>query len=70
MTRQSLTMTIDEAGELLGVSRNSAYQAARKGEIPVIRIGKRMLVPRAEFERMLNPSRAAGSGEGKETATA
>ena len=41
------TMTIAEASEVLGVSRNKAYEAARRGQIPVIRIGKRLLVPRA-----------------------
>ena len=47
------TMTITEASEVLGVSRNKAYEAARRGQIPVIRIGKRLLVPRAALERML-----------------
>ena len=32
---------------------NAAYEAARKGEIPVIRIGKRVLVPRLALERLL-----------------
>ena len=47
------TLTITEASEALGVSRNKAYEAARRGEIPTIRIGKRILVPVAAFERML-----------------
>jgi excisionase family DNA binding protein len=50
---QKATLTVDEAAGILGVSRNSAYQAAHAGELPVIRIGKRMLVPRLAFERML-----------------
>jgi excisionase family DNA binding protein len=52
------TYTVDEAAGMLGVSRNSAYQAARAGELPVIRIGKRLLVPRHAFEKMLagNPT--------------
>ena len=47
------TYTIDEVARALGVNRNSAYQAARIGELPVIRIGRRLLVPRVAFERML-----------------
>jgi excisionase family DNA binding protein len=47
------TMTITEASHALGVSRNKAYEAARRGEIPTIKIGKRILVPVAAFERML-----------------
>jgi excisionase family DNA binding protein len=48
-----LTISVTEAGERLGVSRNLAYQAARSGEIPTVRIGHRLLVPIAAFERLL-----------------
>ncbi|AWN49477.1 helix-turn-helix domain-containing protein [Methylobacterium currus] len=48
------TITIEEAGRQLGLSRNSAYQAAGRGEIPTIRIGRRLLVPLIAFERMLD----------------
>jgi excisionase family DNA binding protein len=48
------TLTVVEAGEILGISRSSAFQAASNGELPVIRIGKRLLVPRAALERMLD----------------
>lgn len=47
-------MTVPEAGQKLGISRNSAYQAAREGQIPTIRIGRRLLVPVAAFERFLD----------------
>ena len=49
----ALTMTVVEAAKRLGVGRNQAYEAARRGEIPVIRIGKRLVVPLAAFERMM-----------------
>jgi len=45
--------SIDEAARILGISRGGAYQAAKRGEIPIIRIGKRLLVPTAALERML-----------------
>jgi len=48
------TITVPEAGARLGIGRNAAYEAARRGEIPVIRIGKRMVVPLFAFERMLS----------------
>ncbi len=51
-------LTVPEAGEQLGLSRNSAYEAARRGDIPTIRIGKLLLVPKAAFDRLL-------SGDGK-----
>ena len=48
-----LTISVPEAGRRLGIGRNTAYEAARQGQLPVIRIGKRMVVPIAAFEAML-----------------
>ena len=50
---QPLTISVPEAGRRLGIGRNTAYEAARLGQLPVIRIGKRMVVPIAAFEAML-----------------
>ena len=36
------THTIDEAAKELGIGRNQAYAAARRGELPTIQIGKRI----------------------------
>ncbi len=52
-TTEARTYTIEEAAKLLGIGRNHAYEAAKRGEIPVIRIGKRMLVPKAALDRLL-----------------
>jgi excisionase family DNA binding protein len=46
-------VTLNEAAVILGISRGSAYEAAKRGEIPTIRIGRRLLVPLAALERML-----------------
>ena len=54
MRGECMTVSVEEAGEILGCSRNTAYEAVRRGEIPVIRIGKRLLVPKAALERLLN----------------
>jgi excisionase family DNA binding protein len=51
---ESATMTVVEAAHHLGIGRNQAYEAAKRGEIPVIKIGKRLLVPRAALDRLLN----------------
>lgn len=50
------TYTVDEVAELLGLSRNSAYVAARANKlpVPVIRVGRRMLVSRAALDRFLD----------------
>ena len=54
MNEKKLTMTIDEAGVLLGIGRSLAYQMAHNGQLPVIRMGKRYLVSRKAFEAMLD----------------
>jgi Helix-turn-helix domain len=46
--------TVEEAGKILGISRASAFAAANRGDIPTIRIGKRLIVPRRGLERMLD----------------
>jgi excisionase family DNA binding protein len=48
------TYKIEEVGKLLGIGRNQAYDAAKRGDFPVIRLGKRVLVPKAPFDRFLD----------------
>jgi excisionase family DNA binding protein len=56
----SLVMTVPEAGQMLGLSRNASYAAATRGELPTIRIGKLLRVPKAAFHRMLElPAKAS-----------
>lgn len=52
MTKQ--TYTIPEAAKILGVGRSAAYEAARQGQIPIVKIGKRKLVPKVALERLLD----------------
>lgn len=52
---ERLTVTVEEAARMLGISRNSAFEAARRGDIPTLRIGRRLLVPKAALERLLDP---------------
>jgi Helix-turn-helix domain len=47
--------TVEEAGEILGISRCSAYAAAKSGDLPTIQIGRRKIVPRRGLERKLDP---------------
>jgi len=47
------TVNVEEAGQILGIGRNSAYEAVRRGEIPAIKIGKLLRVPVVALERML-----------------
>ena len=48
-----LCITVPEAAEMLGISRNFAYELVKRGQLPVIRFGKRLIIPRAALERML-----------------
>src|SRR5690349_7306650 len=48
-----LVYTVTEAGRFLGLGRNAAYAAAQRGDIPTIRIGRLLLVPKVPFHRML-----------------
>jgi excisionase family DNA binding protein len=47
--RQRATLTVPEAGQLLGIGRNQAYAAARAGQLPVLQLGGRLLVPTARL---------------------
>jgi excisionase family DNA binding protein len=51
----SPVLTVEEAGDFLRISRGSAYQAVRAGEIPSVRIGRRVLVPRHALLALLDP---------------
>jgi excisionase family DNA binding protein len=56
------TISIPEAGEIIGVSRNTAYELAKTGGIPTVKFGPRIRrVPVARFRRMINdePPKAA-----------
>jgi excisionase family DNA binding protein len=44
--QERLVYTVAEAGELLGISRAFAYELLARGELPVIRLGRRRLVPK------------------------
>jgi len=51
------TFTVEEAGQILGLGRNTAYALAKSGRLPTIRLGRRLLVPKAALDRLLeNPA--------------
>jgi excisionase family DNA binding protein len=54
-----VTLTVDEAAQLLGISRTLAFQAVRNGDIPAIRIRRRILVPVAQLNDLLLGSASA-----------
>ncbi len=54
-----LTITVERVGQLLGISRGLAYDLVRRGEIPAIRLGRRVVVPASAIEEILH-----GAAEG------
>jgi excisionase family DNA binding protein len=50
---EKLTMTIEEAGAALGLSRATAYKLAHDGTLPTIRLGRQLKVPKIQLERMM-----------------
>ena len=53
MAGERLTLTVDEAGRLLGISRALAYELVARGELPSLRLGRRIVIPRRALERMV-----------------
>jgi hypothetical protein len=47
------TTTVPLAGKAIGLSRNSSYEAAHRGEIPILQFGKRKVVPTAWLRQVL-----------------
>jgi hypothetical protein len=61
-TETELTISVPEAGKrYFGLCRGTSYIAAQRGEIPTIRIGRRVRVPVRAMERMLDK---ASEGDG------
>ena len=50
---QRMTVSVEQAAIILGISRGAAYEHARAGAIPTIRLGKRLLVPKVALEKLL-----------------
>lgn len=47
------TYSVPEVGKILGIGRSCAYEGVRTGRIPSIKIGRRVVVPRAVIRRMM-----------------
>ena len=56
---QALTLTIPQAAQLLGISVSKAYEAARAGELPTLRVGTRVLISRRRLEELIDGSATA-----------
>jgi excisionase family DNA binding protein len=59
---ERLVFTVAEAGELLGISRPFAYELVARGELPVIRLGRRRLVPKVALLALVAVELPKGAG--------
>jgi len=63
---EAWVISVPEAGRLIGCSRGSSYKLAREGVIPTIRLGRKLVVPRARFEAWVRGKGATSPSEGGE----
>jgi excisionase family DNA binding protein len=68
-TMKKLTFTVPEVGNILGIGRNLAYDSIRRNEIRAVRIGKRLVVPRSEIQRLLGEPTADMEPSGQDAGT-
>lgn len=58
-------ISVAEAARVLGLGRSAAYEAVRRGDIPHIRIGRRLLVPVARMRALLGETSRRGHEHGE-----
>ena len=46
-------LTVEEAAQVLRIGRGAAYEAVRRGDIPAVRVGRSLRVPRHQLDAML-----------------
>lgn len=63
-----LTMSVEQAAMALGISRGTCYEAVRSGQIPTVRLGRRLLVPVEALRALLKTTGDAG-GEQRRLST-
>lgn len=51
---QTLVLTVPEAAELLRIGRNTCYELVRRGEIPAVRLGRVIRIPRFALEQWIS----------------
>jgi len=59
MDQERMTLSVEEAAAMLGISRALAYELIRKGELPRLRLGRRVVVPRRALEEYVASAASA-----------
>ena len=53
LAENRIALSVEETAKVLGLARSTVFDSIKRGEIPVVRIGRRMLVPIPGLARML-----------------
>ena len=64
MSEAPLVLTVEETATALRLGRTACYEAIRRGEIPSVRIGRSLRVPRQALEQLLNVNGHGPAAEG------
>lgn len=70
MDETRATVSVEEAARILGISRGLAYEMVHQGKMPVLRFGRRMVVPKKAIEKLLVESEILPANKGKQVAEA
>ena len=54
--------TVPEVAKMLGINRNLGYEMARTGQIPTIKLGRRLVCPKAAIDRLLSEGSSTSRG--------
>ncbi|MCP4303668.1 MAG: helix-turn-helix domain-containing protein [bacterium] len=65
-TQRKRTYTVTEVARELGISRSTAYECVRTGEIPCLRFRRRIVVAASVIDQMLSPAAGSSSAEPSE----
>ena len=60
---ECLTVSVETAARLAGISRGLAYEMVRQGKIPALRFGRRIRIPKFALERLLHAQHDGGESE-------
>ena len=58
---EKMVYSMQEAADALGISKSYMYELVRKGEVPVLVIGKRRVIPKEKFNRLINGEKELGN---------
>ena len=57
------TCTVEEAAKILGIGRGLAYELVAQGKIPHLRLGRRIVIPIAALNRILEADGRIGNSD-------